>query len=205
MLQHLARPVSDINQPHDEWLDAELETRRKTLVAQLHDLDEQRARQAERALTPAQGPKAEIQTRPIKQEPASAGKGGKATASPEATAGGGPSGASAMPIWTHMMELLASKVASSEERADHVAQTQAVLAAAVAALHKPESNTLKDLGSAEIDSLRGGMEPHNVEAWLTRALARLTHRCEELAGIINMPEDAWALCCNQRRLAAANS
>ena len=94
-----------------------------------------------------------------------------------------------------LMEQIQQRLGASEADQAHQQQMQQIQQAALAALaSRPrEAKSLKDLTTAELTSLRCGMRPHEIDAWLTRATARLCARCKELRGIIDMPDEAWLL------------
>ena len=92
---------------------------------------------------------------------------------------------------------------SAVERAREMQRLQAI---ALTNIHKaPVATQPKDLSSALIESLRGSVEPHNIDAWLMRALSSLYSRCPRLKGVITMPDEAWDLCKDQETLKEASS
>ena len=120
-----------------------------------------------------------------------------------------PQSATALRQQQEMLQAIQSLVRRldiNEQTQQYQQQMQQLQQTALAALAKEkEQKGPKDLTSAELQSLRCGMRPHEIEQWLTRAVARLCERCKELRGILEMPNEAWLLCCEQAPLQRASS
>ena len=73
-----------------------------------------------------------------------------------------------------LLEVMTSRLVDSEFSQQRQQQMQQLQQTAIAALAaKPVDTTPRDFTTAELTSLRCGMRAHEIDAWLTRATARL--------------------------------